>query len=135
MGCTPSAFFCSHSGCRRGGRTQRSRESWRTVQAPNLSRGWRVGSAADFLQLTPEEAAFVETKLALSESLRKRRTAQKISQTALAKRLKSSQSRVAKMEAADATVSIDLLLRGLFALGAKPRDVATAIQRRRPVAA
>jgi hypothetical protein len=39
------------------------------------------------------------------------------------------------MEAADATVSIDLLLRGLFALGAKPRDVATALQRRRAVAA
>lgn len=97
--------------------------------------GWRVGSAADFLGLTPEEAAFVETKLALSESLRNRRLAQKISQAALAKRLKSSQSRVAKMEAADATVSMDLLLRGLFALGAKPRDVATAIQRRRAVAA
>jgi predicted XRE-type DNA-binding protein len=99
------------------------------------ARGWRVGSAADFLELTPEEAAFVETKLALSQSLRKRRTAQNISQTALAKRLKSSQSRVAKMEAADATVSIDLLLRGLFALGATPRDVAAAIQRSRRVAA
>lgn len=99
------------------------------------ARGWRVGSAADFLELTPEEAAFVETKLALSQSLRKRRTAQKVSQTTLAKRLKSSQSRVAKMEAADATVSIDLLLRGLFALGARPRDVATALQRRRAVAA
>jgi predicted XRE-type DNA-binding protein len=99
------------------------------------ARGWRVGSAADFLELTPEEAAFVETKLALSQSLRKRRTAQNISQTALAKRLKSSQSRVAKMEAADATVSIDLLLRGLFALGATPRDVAAAMQRSRRVAA
>ena len=99
------------------------------------ARGWRVGSAADFLELTAEEAAFVETKLALSRSLRKRRTEQKISQTALAKRLKSSQSRVAKMEAADATVSIDLLLRGLFALGAKPRDIATALRRRRAVAA
>jgi hypothetical protein len=99
------------------------------------ARGWRVGSAEEFLELTPAEAAFVETKLALSRSLRQRRTAQNISQTTLAKRLKSSQSRVAKMEAADATVSIDLLLRGLFALGAKPRDVATAIRRRRPVAA
>ena len=99
------------------------------------ARGWRVGSTAEFLELTPEEAAFVETKLALSQCLRQRRTAQSISQATLAKRLKSSQSRVAKMEAADATVSIDLLLRGLFALGAKPRDVATALQRRRAVAA
>jgi DNA-binding transcriptional regulator YiaG len=97
--------------------------------------GWRVGSAAEFLELTSEEAAFVETKLALSQSLRERRAAQKISQAELAKRLKSSQSRVAKMESADATVSVDLLLRALFALGAKPRDVALAIQKGRTAAA
>jgi predicted XRE-type DNA-binding protein len=97
--------------------------------------GWRVGSAAEFLELTSEEAAFVETKLALSQSLRERRATQKVSQAELAKRLKSSQSRVAKMEAADATVSIDLLLRALFALGARPRDVAVAIQKRRATAA
>jgi len=53
----------------------------------------------------------------------------------LAKRLKSSQSRIAKMEAADATVSVDLLLKALFALGAKPKDVATAIQKRTSAAA
>lgn len=92
--------------------------------------GWRVGSAAEFLELTPEEAAFVETKLALSRSVRERRHAQHVSQSVLAKRLQSSQSRVAKIEAADATVSIDLLLRALFALGAKPKDVATAIQKK-----
>lgn len=97
--------------------------------------GWRVGSAAEFLDLTSEEAAFVETKLALSQSLRERRVAQKMSQAELAKRLKSSQSRVAKMESADATVSVDLLLRALFALGAKPRDVALAIQNGRTAAA
>ena len=97
--------------------------------------GWRVGSAAEFLELTAEESAFVETKLSLSQCLRERRLARKISQAELAKRLKSSQSRVAKMESADATVSVDLLLRALFALGAKPRDVALAIQKRRSVAA
>ena len=90
--------------------------------------GWRLGTAADFLALSPEEAAFVETKLALSQSLRERRTAQHLSQAALAKRLRSSQSRVAKMEAADATVSIDLLLRALYALGATPRDIARALR-------
>jgi hypothetical protein len=97
--------------------------------------GWRVGSAADFLGLTAEEAAFVETKLALSRCLRDRRIAQHVSQAALAKRLQSSQSRVAKMEAADATVSVDLLLRALFALGAKRRDVAAAIQKGQRAAA
>jgi ribosome-binding protein aMBF1 (putative translation factor) len=93
--------------------------------------GWRVGSAAKFLDLTPEKAAFVETKLALSKYVRDRRTAQNVSQAVLAKRLKSSQSRVAKMEAADPTVSIDLLLKALFALGAKPKDIATAIRNAR----
>ena len=89
--------------------------------------GWRVGSAAEFLALSPEEAALVEIKVALSRSLRLRRTKQRLSQTALARHLKSSQSRVAKMESADASVSVDLLLRALFALGATPRDVAKVL--------
>ena len=65
------------------------------------ARGWRVGNAADFLELTAEEAALVETKLALSGTVRDRRIAQGLSQAELAKRLHSSQSRVAKIEAAD----------------------------------
>ena len=103
----------------------------KTKRATLEANGWRFGTAADFLKLTPEEAAFVETKLALSQSVRHRRQAQGLSQAALAKRLASSQSRVAKIEAADATVSIDLLVRALFALGAKPRDVASAIRKGR----
>ena len=94
--------------------------------------GWRVGSPTDFLELSPEEAALVELRLKLSAALRARRTRQHLSQTALAKRLHSSQSRVAKMEAADPTVSLDLLVRGLLALGATPRDVAKAIQAATP---
>jgi len=89
--------------------------------------GWAVGSAADFLDLDAEEAAFVEMKVALSQSLRQWRTRKKLTQGELAKRLRSSQSRVAKMEAADPTVSVDLLLRSLFRLGAKPKDIARAI--------
>lgn len=93
------------------------------------ARGWRVGSTREFLGLSVEEAALVETKLRLSQGLRERRARLALSQAAVAKRLHSSQSRVAKMEAADATVSVDLLLRALFALGATPRDVATAIRK------
>jgi transcriptional regulator with XRE-family HTH domain len=96
-----------------------------------LAHGWRVGSAADFLGLSAEEEALVEFKLALSEALRTRRAAQHVSQGTLARRLKSSQSRVAKMEAADPSVSTDLLLRGLFALGATPREIARAVQKPR----
>ncbi len=89
--------------------------------------GWKVGSAAEFLELSPEEAAFVDLKVSLGQSLRQWRTRQKLTQGELAKRLHSSQSRVAKMEAADATVSVDLLLRSLLKLGAKRRDIARAI--------
>jgi hypothetical protein len=89
--------------------------------------GWNVGSAGDFLGLSDAESAFVELKLALSYSLKERRTAQGLSQTALAKRLRSSQSRIAKMEASDPSVSVDLLVRALLATGASRSEIAAAI--------
>ena len=89
--------------------------------------GWRVGSAADFLGLSAEEAAFVELKLSLSGELRERRNDLGLSQAELAERLGSSQSRVAKMEASDPTVTIDLLIRGLLATGATRKEIAGAI--------
>ena len=92
--------------------------------------GWRVGSASDFLGLTKEEAAFVEMKLALADSVRRRRQARRLTQTQLARRIGSSQSRVAKMEAADPSVSIDLLMRALLEMGASRAEVARAISKR-----
>lgn len=79
--------------------------------------GWRIGSADEFLELTPQESAYVELKLALSRSLHERRRQKRLTQEQLARLLKSSQSRVAKMEAGDPSVSIDLLVRSLLALG------------------
>jgi DNA-binding XRE family transcriptional regulator len=89
--------------------------------------GWSVGSATDFLELSPEEAAFVELKLRLSENLRRRRQSKKLSQAELAKKIKSSQSRVAKMEAGDPGVSLDLLIRALLAIGATRNDLAKVL--------
>ena len=97
--------------------------------------GWKVGSTREFLGLSDEEAAFVELKLTLSNSLKKCRTNQGLSQTELAKRLRSSQSRVAKMEASDPAVSIDLLIRALLAAGAKKKDIAKAIAQSESLAA
>ncbi|MFQ5473000.1 MAG: helix-turn-helix domain-containing protein [Dehalococcoidia bacterium] len=94
------------------------------------SAGWRVGTTADFLGLSKEEAALIEMKLGLAENLRKRRQARRLTQTQLAKRLNSSQSRVAKMEAADPSVSIDLLVRALLDLGATRSQVAKALTKR-----
>lgn len=86
--------------------------------------GWVVGDGGNFLGLSAEERRFIEAKLALADGLRRRRERLGLTQSALAERLGSSQSRVAKMEAAHRTVSTDLLLRSLFRLGASPAHVA-----------
>ncbi len=91
------------------------------------AKGWRTGSAADFLGLTPEESYFVELKLRLADDLKLRRTKRRISQEQLAVLVGSSQSRIAKMERGDASVSIDLLVRSLLAMGAKPKDLGRSI--------
>ena len=93
--------------------------------------GWQVGTAADFLELTEAEATLVEMRLALSRSLRERRLAGGLTQTKLAKQLGSSQSRVAKLEAGDPSVSLDLLIRALLSVGATRKDVAHVLGRRR----
>jgi len=58
--------------------------------------GWVVGTAKDFLGLSDTDATLIELKLALSRSLRDRRQRLGLSQVELAKRLCSSQFRVAK---------------------------------------
>ena len=92
--------------------------------------GFAVGAAAEFLELAPEEAILVEMRLALSRALRARRTATGVTQAALARRVGSSQSRVAKMEAGDPSVSLDLLIRALVAVGASRREVGQALAHR-----
>lgn len=91
------------------------------------SAGWRVGTAAELLDLSPEEAAFVELKVALAGYLKLLRSRNGWTQTLVAKRLDSSQSRVAKMEAADPSVSVDLLVRSLLALGASRKALGRVI--------
>lgn len=92
--------------------------------------GWRFGSAKEFLGLSDEQADLIEMKLSLAAGLRQRRHAQGLTQTQLAHQLGSSQSRVAKMEAADPSVSLDLMVRSLLVLGATRAEVARLISRR-----
>jgi DNA-binding XRE family transcriptional regulator len=99
----------------------------KTKQKNLKKKGWKIGSAEDFLELTKEESAYIELKLKLSASLRKLRAEQKLTQVELAKIISSSQSRVAKLEAGDPTVSLDLIIRSLLALGASQRELARAI--------
>ncbi|HUO05649.1 MAG TPA: helix-turn-helix transcriptional regulator [Candidatus Binataceae bacterium] len=89
--------------------------------------GWKVGSAADFLGLDEEEAAVVELKLGLADAVKARRGRRRMTQEQLGRLLGSSQSRVAKMEAADSSVSIDLMVRSLLRMGASRKEVASCI--------
>jgi ribosome-binding protein aMBF1 (putative translation factor) len=89
--------------------------------------GWDTGSVAKFLELTPEESALIEIKVRLTELIKKARSRRNLSQLALAERLGSSQSRVAKIEAGDPSVSLDLLVRASFASGATRKELARAI--------
>jgi DNA-binding XRE family transcriptional regulator len=86
--------------------------------------GWSVGDAKKFLGLSAAEAAIIEMKVSLATGLRRRRIARGLSQSALAARIGSSQSRVAKMEAGDPSVSIELLVRSLLATGTRKREIA-----------
>ena len=91
------------------------------------AKGWKVGSTEEFLGLTPEESAYINLKLKLAQGLSLHRKKQQLTQMQLAHRIKSSQSRVAKMEAGDPSVSLDLLVKSLLALGSSPAELARLI--------
>lgn len=89
--------------------------------------GWRVGTTREFLGLSEQESTFIELKIKLGENLKQRRLQKKMTQVELARMLKSNQSRIAKMESGDPSVTIDLLLKSLFALGTTKQDIASII--------
>ncbi len=89
--------------------------------------GWKVGSAAEFLELSDAEAMLVNMKVALAKQVKVLRKKKKITQQRLAKLIGSSQSRVAKLETADRSVSMELLIRALLAMGATPAQVGAIV--------
>ncbi len=91
------------------------------------SKGYRVGSAEDFLGLSREESQYIELKLGLSKALAELRRQSNLTQLQVAKILKSSQSRIAKLESGDPSVSLDLLIKSLLAMGATKNGIAKAI--------
>lgn len=89
--------------------------------------GYKVGNAADFLGLSPEEAALIDLKVNLASQLVALRKKVRVSQETLAKRIGSSQSRIAKMEACDSSVSMDLMFKTAFALGADQKMIGRIV--------
>lgn len=88
--------------------------------------GWKVGSAEQFLGLSDEEAALVAVRAGLAQALKEARLDRRWTQSQLAEAIGSSQSRVAKMEAADNSVTIDLLVRSLIVSGASGSRIGEA---------
>jgi DNA-binding XRE family transcriptional regulator len=91
------------------------------------SKGYRVGDVEEFLGLSKEESEYIELKLSLCQALVLHRKESKLTQTQLARKLGSSQSRVAKMEKGDPTVSLDLIVKSLLAMGATKKDIARLV--------
>ena len=91
------------------------------------SKGWKVGNAREFLKLSDQEDAYVELRLKLADALKRQRIRRNLTQADLAKAMKSSQSRVAKMESGDASVSLDLIVRSLLAIGTSNKELAKII--------
>ena len=91
------------------------------------AKGWKIGTAEEFLGLSPVEASLVELRIRLADSLKRRRQRDKLTQNEFARLVCSSQSRVAKMEAGDPSVSLDLLIRSLLVLGTTERELAKII--------
>ena len=91
------------------------------------SAGWKVGSASEFLELSDAEEMLVNMKLALAANVKTMRQQERITQQELAKRIGSSQSRIAKMEVADRSVSMELFVRSLVALGASRTQIGKIV--------
>jgi len=89
------------------------------------SAGYWIGDAEDWLNLSEEERRMVELRVKVSRLVRSLRERYGLTQLQLAKKMKSSQSRVAKIEAGEADVSLDLAFRALFAAGGALADLTT----------
>jgi predicted XRE-type DNA-binding protein len=93
------------------------------------SAGWKTVTVQDFLGLSDDDMAIIEVKVALAKRLRAQRTRAGLSQVEVAKIVRSSQPRVAKMEAADKTVSIDLLVKALVKTGVSVQEIGRSLEK------
>jgi len=86
-------------------------------------KGFRVGSAADFLELTPEEEAYIDIRLDFSSLVKSQRAKRGWTQEQLACAIGSSQSRIAKLEGGDPGISLDLMIKSLLRLGTSKEQI------------
>lgn len=93
-----------------------------------LDKGFRIGSAADFLELTPEEEAYIEIRLDISNMVKAQRVKRGWTQDQLARAIGSSQSRIAKLEGGDPGISMDLMIKALLRLGTSKKQLGKLLE-------
>ena len=89
---------------------------------------FRVGSAADFLELTPEEEAYIDIRLDISNMVQSQRGKRGWTQDQLARAIGSSQSRIAKLEGGDPGISMDLMIKALLRLGTSKKQIGKLLE-------
>lgn len=96
----------------------------KTKKAKLEANGWRVGSAKEFLGLSDEEMRVIDVKIKLVQLHRKQRMKKGLTQHALAEKIHTSQSRIAKLEQGKRNISTDLILKSLYAMGTPSELIA-----------
>jgi len=91
-------------------------------------KGFRVGTAADFLELSPEEEAFIDIRLDISNLVKAQRAKRGWTQEQLARAIGSSQSRIAKLEGGDLGISLDLMIKALLRLGTSKKQIGKLLE-------
>lgn len=90
--------------------------------------GWKVGSTEDFLGLSNEKMRYIDTKISLSRLLKKARNKRGVTQDELADHLDTSQARIAVLEKGESGVSIDAIIRALYALNVNQEEINRAFK-------
>jgi len=91
-------------------------------------KGFQVRSAADFLELTPEEEAYIDIRLDISNMVKSQRAKRGWTQEQLARAIGSSQSRIAKLEGGDPGISMDLMIKALLRLGTSKKQIGKLLE-------
>lgn len=91
-------------------------------------KGFRVGSVSDFLELTPEEEAYIDIRLDISSLVKAQRAKSGWTQEQLARAIGSSQSRIAKLEGGDPGISLDLMIKALLRLGTSKKQIGKLLE-------
>jgi DNA-binding XRE family transcriptional regulator len=91
-------------------------------------KGFSVGSATDFLNLTTEEEIYIEIRLDISNLIKSQRQEKNWTQQQLAEVMGSSQSRIAKIETGNPGTSLDLMIKALLQLGISKKDIGKLLE-------